>query len=339
MRRDEFGRMPDGKMVERVDLSGGGLRASVLSYGAVLQDLRIAGHAPSVVLGFDTLADYLAHSRYFGAVVGRCANRIGGARFELDGTIHRVDRNQTGGHHLHGGSSGMGQRLWSVVANDKASVTLAIALEDGEMGYPGELQANVRYALLDDATLDIRMTATSDRPTLCNLAHHSYFNLSGEADILNHYLQIGADAYLPVDDELIPTGEIAAVDGTGFDLRRGARLGDVCKRVTLDNNFCLSITRQPLREVAELSAGGIAMKIRTTEPGLQVFDGGPLSVPVPGSGGRHIGAHSGIALEPQLWPDAIHHTDWQQPVLRPAEIYHQHSQFAFAKKLSHADRP
>ncbi|MCB2129109.1 MAG: galactose mutarotase [Rhodobacteraceae bacterium] len=339
MQQDQFGRMPGGLPVERVTLAGGGLRASVLTYGAVLQDLRLDGHAPSLVLGFAEFSDYLTHSAYFGAIVGRCANRIGNARFELDGRTCHIDRNQPGGHHLHGGRLGMGQRLWSVIAKDAASVTLAITLEDGDMGYPGKMRATVRYALLEDATLDIRMAATSDRPTLCNLAHHSYFNLSGEADILGHHLRIAAEYYLPVDSDLIPTGTVAPVGGTGFDFRQGGRLGDHCKRVALDNNLCLSKTRQSLRDVAELSAGGIAMTVRTTEPGMQVFDGGALPVSAFGSDGRQFGAYCGIALEPQLWPDAIHHPDWQQPVLRPGETYRQHTQFAFTRSASRANRP
>lgn len=326
-----FGRMPDGTAVERVTLSGGGLTAHVLTYGAVLQDLRLDGHAPPLVLGFDRFEDYLAHSKFFGATAGRCANRIGGAAFDLDGGTHRVDPNFLGRHHLHGGSAGMGKRVWTLDSADAASATLSIRQDDGDMGYPGALEARVRIALLPDAVLDIRMTATADKPTLCNLAHHSYWNLSGEPDVLNHRLRIDADTYLPVDAELIPTGAVAPVDGTPFDLRAGPLLREVCGAVHVDHNFCLSRARQPLRDIARLSAGGLHMDIRSTEPGLQVFDGRPLDVPVPGLDGRRMGAHAGIALEPQVWPDAIHHPDWQQAILRPGETYDQHTQFAFSR--------
>jgi aldose 1-epimerase len=174
------------------------------------------------------------------------------------------------------------------------------------------------------------MRAETDRPTLCNLAHHSYFNLDGDADILGHRLTIAADCYLPVDAALIPTGTVAPVAGTPFDFRTGRPLRDACAEVRLDHNFCLSPARGSLREVARLKAGAVAMTVRTTEPGLQVFDAAPFNLPARDLAGRRIGAHAGIALEPQVWPDAIHHADWPQPVLRPGQTYLQHTQFAFS---------
>lgn len=331
MMREDFGTMPDGERVERVTLSGGGLTARLLNYGAVLQDLRLDGHAPPLVLGFERFDDYLAHSRYFGATAGRCANRIAGAAFTLDGQDYRLDANFLGKHQLHGGSAGIGKRLWSFEGVGPDSATLRIDLADGEMGYPGAMAVRMRFALLPGGVLDIRIDATADRPTLCNLAHHSYWNLSGAADILDHRLRVAADHYLPVDAELIPTGEVAPVGLTAFDFRSGRRLGDVCGAARIDHNLCLSQARVTIRDVAELTGGDVSMTIRTTEPGLQVFDGAPLDVPVPGLDGRRLGAHAGIALEPQVWPDAIHNLDWAQPVLRPGETYSQHTQFVFAK--------
>ncbi|MCT8329277.1 aldose epimerase family protein [Albidovulum sediminis] len=327
-----FGKMPDGMPVERVTIRGGGLTASVLTWGAVLQDLRLDGHAPPLVLGFDGFEDYPAHSRYFGATAGRCANRIAGAAFTLEGVEHRLEANFLGRHQLHGGSAGFGKRLWTVEEAGADHATLRIDSADGDMGFPGALSARVRFALEAGGVLDIRMTASADRPTLCNLAHHSYFNLSGEPDILNHRLRVAADHYLPVDADLIPTGQVAPVEGTPFDLRAGARLGDVTARTRLDHNFCLGPARVPIREVAELRGGDVAMRVLTTEPGVQVFDGAPLQVPVPGLDGRRMGAHAGIALEPQVWPDAIHHPDWPQPILRPGETYRQHTQFVFSRR-------
>lgn len=331
MAREPFGRLPDGSVVERVTLRGGGLTARVMTWGAVVQDLRMQGHEPPLVLGFDRFEDYPAHSRYFGAIAGRCANRIADARFELDGQEFRLDPNFLGKHHLHGGSLGTGKRLWRIADLGESHVTLAIELADGEMGYPGAMRVQATYALPGEGVLDIRIRAECDRPTLCNFAPHSYFNLSGEPDILNHSLRVGADHYLPVDAELIPTGQVAPVQGTDFDLRAGARLGDVCARQRLDHNFCLSDRRVALREVAELTAGALRMRIRTTEPGLQVFDAAPFDLPVPGLGGRRIGPHAGLAIEPQVWPDAIHHPDWPQPILRPGETCEQHSQFVFER--------
>ena len=329
MIREMFGAMPDGRPIERVTLHGGGLTAKILTYGSVLQDLRLEGHAPPLVLGFDRFEDYPPHSRYFGATAGRCANRIANAAFALDGVDHRLDPNFLGKHHLHGGSQGIGKRVWSFAAVEDDSATLTIDLADGEMGYPGAMTVTVRFALLSGGVFDIRMRATTDRPTLCNLAHHSYFNLSGEGTILNHRLQIAADHYLPVDDELIPTGAPAAVAGTAFDFRDGALLGTACGAARIDHNFCLSDARMPIRDVASLTGGGVTMRVRTTEPGLQVFDGAPLDLPVPGHGGRPIGPHAGIAIEPQVWPDAIHHPGWPQAILRPGEAYDQHTQFVF----------
>jgi len=330
---EPFGHMPDGTPVERVALAGGGLTARLLSYGAVLQDLRLAGHKPALVLGFDRFEDYLAHSRYFGATAGRCANRIANAAFELDGETHRIDPNFLGRHHLHGGGSSIGKRVWSIEEVTGSSVCLSIELADGEMGYPGAMRISVRFALPGNGVFDIRMEAETDRATLCNLAHHSYFNLDGSADVLAHRLRVDADCYLPVDGELIPTGAVAPVGGTPFDFRSAALLGESCAAAAIDHNFCLSRDRGRLREVAELSApaSGVSMRVLTGEPGLQVFDGAPLRVPVSGLDGRRMNAHAGIALEPQVWPDAIHHPDWPQAVLRPGERYRQQTRFVFSR--------
>ena len=334
MNTEIFGTTADGQSVERAVLQAGGLTAKIMSFGAVLQDLRLEGHSSPLVLGFDRFEDYPRHSRYFGATAGRCANRIAGASFTLDGAEYRLDPNFLGKHHLHGGSQSIGKRLWTFSAVERDSATLTLDLADGEMGYPGAMSATVRFALLPEGVLDIRMRATTARPTLCNLAHHSYFNLSGEATILNHRLQIAAEHYLPVDEELIPTGSQEPVAGTALDFGSATRLGAVCAATRLDHNFCLSNARSALRDVAALTGGKVTMRIRTTEPGLQVYDGAPLDLPVPGLDGRPIGAYAGIALEPQVWPDAIHHPDWPQAILRPGETYDQHTQFVFGKAAS-----
>ncbi|MFP1631147.1 aldose epimerase family protein [Zhengella sp. ZM62] len=326
-----FGTLPDGSAVDVVRIEGGGLAAAVLTYGAVLQDLRLAGHKPPLVLGFDTLDSYLAHSRFFGATAGRCANRIRDGRFTLDGRDYQLDRNFLGKHHLHGGSASIGKRIWTLEDAAADSVTLSITLADGEMGYPGAMVIRQAISLQAGGVLDIELEAHSDAPTLCNLAHHSYFNLDGTDKVLDHDLQVLADHYLPVDGELIPTGEIAPVDGLVFDLRRPRRLRGVCDAAAIDHNFCLANRRREITHVATLSAplSGVSMDIRTTEPGLQVYDGGPLDVPVPGLDGRRMGAHAGMALEPQVWPDAINHPAFPQAVLRPGESYRQHTQFVF----------
>ncbi len=327
-----FGQMPDGTEVFRISLANGPLTAKVITFGAVLQDLRLQGQAPALVLGFETFDPYLTHSPYFGATAGRCANRIRDGHLLLDGKEYQLDRNFLGKHHLHGGSAGIGKRVWTIDKVSADSATLSIRLADREMGYPGNMTAAVTYRLLPEGVLDIVFSATTDRTTLCNIAHHSYFNL-GEDTIADHLLRIDANAFTPVDDELIPTGEVRSVAGDAFDFRKPKPIGPVSTGQILDHNFCLSNQREALRPVARLEspASGIAMEIRTTESGLQVYDGARIDIPMPGLDGRRMGAHAGVALEPQIWPDAVHHSNFPQAVLHPGETYKQHTQFAFHK--------
>lgn len=329
-----FGEMPDGSAVERISISAGGLSADVLTYGSVLQDLRLAGHAPSLVLGFDTLDHYLKYSPYFGATAGRCANRIRDGHLALDGVDYQLDRNFLKRHHLHGGAAGIGKRLWQIEAVDSDLVSLSIQLADGEMGYPGNMNIKLTYRLLAEGILDISFAATTDKLTLCNLAHHSYFNLTGGESILDHRLRIAADSYTPVDDELIPTGELQSVAGSIFDFREFSELGPITQKQGIDHNFCLSDQRQALRPVACLESpnSNVSLEVRSTEPGLQVYDGARIAPPVPGLDGLNMGAHAGIALEPQVWPDAIHHGHFPQATLRPDEVYRQHTQYVFSHK-------
>lgn len=324
-----IGEMPNGAPVERVTLRGGGLTAKVLSYGAVLQDLRLEGYDAPLVLGFESFAPYLTHSPYFGATAGRCANRIRDGHLELDGETFQLDRNFLGRHMLHGGAKGIGKRVWRIEDVADNSATLAITLEDGEMGFPGQLEARVTFSLLPGGVFDIRLAAETNAPTLCNLAHHSYFNLGGET-ISDHLLRIDADSYLPVDAELIPTGEIRAVAGSGFDFRAPA---PVAQAHPIDHNFCLATTRRDLTPVARLQnpATGVAMDLWTTEPGLQVYDGSKIDIDLPGLTGNPMWTHAGIALEPQTWPDANHHDNFPKAVLRPGQRYSQHTQYIFSK--------
>ncbi|PIV73130.1 MAG: hypothetical protein COW55_14135 [Rhodobacteraceae bacterium CG17_big_fil_post_rev_8_21_14_2_50_65_11] len=323
-----FGTMPDGTPVERVTITGGGLTARVLSYGAVLQDLRLAGHAAPLVLGFDHFAPYLTHSPYFGATAGRCANRIRDGHLELDGQHYQLDRNFLGKHTLHGGARSMGKRVWRVEDRAKDSVLLSIRLEDGEMGFPGALAARVQFALKPGGVFEVLMQAETHAPTLCNLAHHSYFNLGGHS-IAGHLLRIDADQYLPVDAEMIPTGEERSVAGTRFDFRT---LRPVAQAAPLDHNFCLSRGREALRAVAWLKNpdSGVQMELRTTEPGLQVYDGSRIDIALPGLTGQPMHGFAGVALEPQIWPDANHHPAFAQAVLRPGESYRQLTQYIFS---------
>lgn len=327
-----FGQLPDGREVQQISLHGGGLTAHLLTYGAILRDLRLDGHAPPLVLGFDSFAPYLDHPGYFGATVGPCANRIGEGRFTLNGQRHQLDLNN-GPNHLHGGKRGTAFQIWDIKDQTDNSATLTLTAHSGETGYPGTLHIRQTLSLLPGGVMDLRMTATSDAPTLCNLAHHSYFNLGGP-DILSHSLQINAETYLPVDAGLIPTGEIAKTEGTAFDFRSPKPLAQACNATGIDHNFCLSHRPKALRAVATLSTNAISMQILTDQPGLQIYDTARMDVPVPGLDGQTYAAYAGIAMEPQLWPDAINHPDWAQPVLNPGETYSQHTQFAFTRKGS-----
>ena len=328
--REAFGTLPGGGTVERLTIAGGGLSARILTWGAVLQDLRLDGHDAPLVLGFAQFAPYLELSPHFGAVAGRCANRVRGGPLELDGRSFELDRNFLGRHCLHGGSLGTGKLPWRIEEHGADRAVLGISLPDGHMGFPGKFEARVVYAAAPGGTLDIRMRASADAATLCSLAHHSYFNLDGAETVGEHLLGVEAQSYLPVDDELIPTGEIRPVAGTRFDFRAPAR---VAQARPVDHNYCLSRERVAIRPVARLSspASGVTMECRTTEPGLQVYDGAKIDIDEPGLAGRAMRVHAGIALEPQGWPDAIHHAGFPQSVLRPGEIYRQHTQYAFRR--------
>ena len=309
-------------------IAGHGLTATFTEWGASLIDLRLAGVAHPLVLGLDRLEDYAAGvGQYMGATVGRCANRIGDARFTLDGTEHRTDANFKGKHTLHGGAAGTGKRVWTLLEKTPDSVIFALSLTDGDMGFPGAMEVTARFACETGSLLRVQYRATCEAATLCNFAHHAYWNLDGGADISHHSLTVRAGRYVPVNDDLIPTG-VASVDGTRFDFLAGRALPG---EGLLDHNLCLSDAREALRDVAVLRARGLRMTVATTEPGLQVYDGALIDTPVPGLEGRRYGAHSGIALEPQVWPDAPNHKGFPSAVLRPGETYDQTSTFRFSK--------
>ncbi|MEM6548620.1 MAG: aldose epimerase family protein [Pseudomonadota bacterium] len=353
---EPFGEAAEGVPVERVTLSAHGLTVRLLTWGATVQDLWLDEVDHPLVLGFKDLEGYLASPGYFGAIVGRFANRIAHGRACIGGRDVALERNWKG-HTLHGGAGGSGRQVWQIAEATKNSVTLHLSLPDGHMGFPATLEVDATYRiaaegswrLLEDsalavphpgavanldslaqtaAALDLTITAKSDAETICSFAPHSYFNLEGAIDIAGHRLAVEAARYLPVDEDLIPTGEIAPVNGTRFDLGgSGQILGP--DRV-FDHNLCLSEGRQPLRPVALLSGGGVGMVLSTTEPGLQIYTADGLSASR-GLGGRAYGSRAGIALEPQAWPDAPNRPWAAQAILRPGETRVQRSVFAFAR--------
>jgi aldose 1-epimerase len=334
MTPDRFGIAPDGKPVERVTLSGGGLTLNLITWGAIVQDLRLAGHQAPLVLGFDQFDHYLRHSPYFGATAGRFANRIRDGHFEIDGMAYQGDRNFLGKHMLHGGAAGVGKRNWRLAEASQSHAVLELLDRDGEMGFPGNCRMRATVSLPGDGVMAFRYEAETDKPTLVNLAHHSYFNLDGSSDILGHSFRIDADRYLRLDEELIPTGEIVSVEGSGRDFRQHRVLGpDGPPSDIHDQNYCIGSARGTRRKVAEALSpkSGILLEVATTEPGLQFYAGHKVNTPVPGLIGKPYGAFAGFCFEPQYWPDSPHHPHFPSAVLRPSENYLQESTFRFTK--------
>ncbi|HPY39513.1 MAG TPA: aldose epimerase family protein [Thiolinea sp.] len=317
-----FGVIPDGQAIHSFELTGGGLTARVLTLGGALQDLRLAGVPYSLVLGFPDLNSYLHSKAYIGANVGRFANRIAQGRATIAGQNYQFDTNFLGKHLLHGGSAGADRQVWTVTAHSANTLSLQLVLADGEMGFPGELTVELHYRLLPTASLEIEFVATTGAPTLCNFAHHSYFNLDGGGSIQDHQLKIAANHYLPVDAEAIPTGEIAAVENTAFDFRELKLIN--WQQAQYDHNFCTADSKQALRPVAYLQGqNGVSMTLATTEPGLQLYDGQHLD------GG--FAAHAGLALEPQAWPDAPNHAHFPSAELLLGQVYRQVTRYSFSQ--------
>lgn len=331
--RRKFGTAPDGSDVDRVEIAGGGLAVSAMSWGAALCDLRLEGFDFPLILGFGQFEPYPDHSPFFGAIVGRCANRIADGRFEIDGEAFQTDRNDGGKHTLHGGSRGIDKRNWTIGELTDDSVTFTLDDRDGAMGFPGNCRIVATYRLTGNGVLALRLEATTDRPTPVNLANHAYFNLDGSPSVLDHQLRIDAEHYLPVDGELIPTGEAREVAGTPFDFRqsRPIRHETEGEQFVYDHNFCLSDARTQMRPVARLTSPrtGIAMTVATTEPGLQFFAGYNTAGSVPGLPGRPYEVCAGVCLETQAWPDAPNRPDFPNVILRPGQHYVQETEYRF----------
>jgi aldose 1-epimerase len=325
----------DGVPVVEVDIaSKAGATAKILSWGAVLRDLVVpTPRGPQrVTLGLNTLADYKAHSPSFGAVPGRFANRIANGSFTLDGAVYFLDRKPNEKHTLHGGPHGFGKRVWQLGKHDASSVMLTLRSPDDDSGFPGNLQATCIYRLMEPAILRVELSAVCDKPTVVNLTQHAYFNLDGSADILDHELMLNCDFYTPTDAELIPTGEIRAVAGTPYDFRKPRPVRNE-SGTTYDTNFIAA--RQPgedgLAHMATLRSpkNGLRLELHTSEPGVQFYDAAKLNCPAPGLDGVHYGAHAGLCLEPQLFPDSPNRRHFSNCVLRPDEEYRHFSEFRF----------
>lgn len=344
-----FGVLPDGDSVEMFTLRNPhGMEVKVLSYGGIIQALKVPdrhGNLADVVLGFDSLNGYLHNSPYFGALIGRYANRIAKGHFVLDGKAYQLDTNN-GANALHGGNVGFDKVNWKVDSIRRDDSTVALILShtspDGDQHYPGTVSTVVTYMLYPDNTFEIVYSATASAPTIVNLTQHSYFNLAGagNGDILHQTLMVNADSYTPVDSTLIPTGQIAPVAGTPFDFRTpaeiGARINDdnvQLKHGTgYDHNFVLNHHGDDTVLAARLSdsASGRVLSIYTTQPGLQVYSGNFLDGTLKGTDGKRYPHRGGIALETQHFPDSPNHRNFPSTVLRPDHNFKSVTRWVFS---------
>jgi aldose 1-epimerase len=335
----DYGALTDGRTVREYTLdNGAGLSLSAINLGGIVTALRVPDRhavAANIVLGFGSLADYEARNPHFGTIVGRYANRIARGRFAIDGEPFQLAVND-GLHALHGGPGGFGKRWWDITAvpatpGGSVALELREVSEHGDQGYPGRLEASVRYTLTPRNEWRIDYRASCDRATIVNLTHHDYFNLAGSGAILDHCLTIAASRYCPIDAGLIPEG-IADVAGTPFDFREatpiGARIREghtqLLRARGYDHNWVLDpLDRPGLRFAARLAdpASGRVMEIETTEPGLQFYSGNFLDGSLLGANGQAIRQSDGLCLETQHFPDAPNQPAFPQTVLRPGEVY------------------
>ena len=342
-----FGRTPDDKLVEVIQLTNSaGIEARVLTYGGIILSLKTPdrnGAMDDIVLGFDELAPYFTKSPYFGCIIGRYGNRIAKGKFTLDGKPYSLATNN-GPNHLHGGVKGWDKVIWAAAPfnnTEGVGVVLTYTSADGEEGYPGTVKAIVKYTLNDQNQLTVDYEATTDKPTIINLTQHSYFNLAGTKanDILGHELLINADTYTPVDATLIPTGQIAPVEGTPFDFRKltpiGARIKDANEQIKrglgYDHNFVLVRNTPTLAHAARVvePQTGRTLDIFTDEPGIQFYSGNFLDGTLTGKGGRTYGHRSGFCLETQHFPDSPNRPNFPSTVLKPGDTYHSKTVFSF----------
>ena len=328
-----FGQVDGEEVVEVTLANAADVVLKLLSWGATVRSLEVpvAGVRREVTLGFETLEAYLANRGHFGAIAGRFANRIANARFTLDGREHRLIANQGGKHTLHGGGGpfAFGERNWRVVAQDATSATLALASPPGDGGFPGGLDVFATYRLGEGADVSLEIEARTDATTVINLAQHSYFNLNGGGDVLDHQLQVEADFYTPTDADLIPTGEVLAVAGSLYDFRSKRAIRNGAPHAPYDGQFALRGQAGFLRRAATLSVPDLGMEVWTTEPALQIYDAGTLHVTSPGIGGRRYQTHSGFCLECQNYPDAPNRPHFPSTVLRPGQVYRQRTEWRF----------
>jgi aldose 1-epimerase len=339
-----FGHMSDGTPVDIYTLSNRGIEVQVITYGGIVRSIKVPdknGKVADVVLGFDALEGYIGgYDPYFGALVGRYANRIAKGQFQLDGQTYSIPVND-GANALHGGPRGFDKVVWDakIIRN---GIELTHVSPDGDQGFPGTLSTTVRYTLAG-ATLRIEYAATTDKETVVNMTNHSYFNLSGQGsgDILSHEVMIAASRYTPVDSGEIPTGELRSVAGTAFDFRSMHRIGERINQSDdqlkighgYDHNMVLDRANGQLARAAEVydPASGRRMEVLTTEPGLQFYSGGWIEK-VTGKAGQTYGKYSAVCLETQHFPDSPNHPAFPSTTLKPGREYRSTTVFRFSAR-------
>jgi aldose 1-epimerase len=342
-----YGKTADGTAVTLYTLTNPhGLEVAITNYGGVIVSVKApdrTGAFADIVLGFDSLDSYLKPNPFFGALVGRYGNRIANGQFTLDGKTYTLAKNN-GPNALHGGLKGFDKKVWKARGSDVGGVPtleLAYTSMDGEEGYPGTLSVMVTYSLTANNELRVKYHATTDKPTVLNLTNHSYFNLAGagSGDVLKHVLQLNADRFTPVNETLIPTGELRPVQGTPFDFRTataiGARIGGSDQQLQFgkgyDHNFVLNGKAGELRFAARVTepSSGRVLEVRTTEPGVQFYTGNFLDGTLTGKGGKVYNQRAGFCLETQHYPDSPNQPAFPSPVLRPGQTYDTTTVFTF----------
>jgi aldose 1-epimerase len=338
--------LQDGTPVHLFTLKNrSGAEAKIMNFGGVVVSLKVPdrnGHLGDVVLGYGNLAGYVQESPYFGAIVGRYANRIAKGRFALDGIDHTLAINN-GPNALHGGLKGFDKVVWEPTVTASAegpSLQLKYLSKDGEEGYPGNLSVTAVYTLTHDNALKLEVTATTDKDTVVNISQHSYFNLAGHGPILNHEVMMPADRFTPVDSTLIPTGELRPVAGTPFDFRQstpiGARINQPDEQLKFgngyDHNWVFSKQTGEMTLLARVHepATGRVLEVHSTEPGLQFYSGNFLDGSIRGKDGQVYNFREGFCMEPQHFPDSPNHPDFPSVVLKPGQLYRNTIVFKFS---------
>ncbi|RLD24204.1 MAG: galactose-1-epimerase [Bacteroidetes bacterium] len=334
-----FGTLPEGKEVFKYILkNNNGMEVEVINYGAIITSIKVPdkeGETGDVVLGFDTLEEYLGSHPYFGAMVGRVCNRIGNSRFELDGKMYHITANE-GKNQLHGGARGFDKRWWSAQSNespDQVSLSLSYESQDGEEGYPGNLFVEVEYSLNDQNELGIFCRAKTDKPTHVNLTNHSYFNLNNcEGTILEHELFIDADQVTELDADSIPTGNILTVESTPYDFRSAHPIGENISEVDpgYDINYVLGANSKELSVAAKAidPASGRIMEILTTLPGIQLYTANYVNGII-GKGGKRYEKHCAVCLETQYFPDSANKPSFPSTVIYPGKEFSARTIYRF----------